>query len=184
MKPVRPASVSVTPKNLKIASAIADVRVFHQVLVDEDRQLVLRVTLWMGDTVAREGAEHVAAWSVERDRDVGEVGLGIRGTARVGDHAAIDAGVHRLVPGVLLGIRRIQLLEGRRVRRPRLPFPDRQVGRLAEDLFGLLQVHARQLDDDPVLALWPDDRFRVAAAVDAALDDRDRDVAGCRGRDP
>ena len=47
-----------------------------------------------------------------------------------------------------------------------------------------LEVHARQFDDDPVLALRPYDRFRVAAAVDAALDDRDRDVACRLGGDP
>ena len=112
------------------------------------------------------------------------VGVGVGGAAGIGDHAAIDVRVHRLVAGVLLGVLGVELLEGRGIRRSGLPLPDREVGGLAEDLFGLLQVDAGQFDDDSVLALRPDDRLRVAAAVDAALDDRDRDVAGCRVRYP
>src|SRR5437764_280957 len=103
MKPVRPARVRVTPKNLKMASVIA-----------------------------RKRAEQVAAFRVERDADVGRVRVRIRGAARIGNHAPVDLREHRFVAGILLGIGRIQLLERRGVGRSGLPLPDGEVGGLAQ----------------------------------------------------
>src|SRR5207237_9562619 len=44
------------------------------------------------------------------------------------------------------------------------------------------QVDAGQFTDIPVADLWPYHRFGIAAAVDAAFDDRDRNIAGLLDR--
>src|SRR5205085_1112664 len=98
-----------------------DVGVLDQVLVDKDREFVLRITLRVGNAVAGEGAEEVAAVIVERDGDVGEVCVGVGGAAGVGDHAAVDAGKHGFVAWILLGVGRLKVPESRRVRCPGLP---------------------------------------------------------------
>src|SRR5207245_5794178 len=80
-----------------------DVGVLDQILVDEDRELVLRVTLRVRDAVAREGTKEVAAHRIEGDVDVGEVGGLAGGAAAVGDQAAVYAGEDRLVARMLRG---------------------------------------------------------------------------------